>query len=68
MKDKLILTDVREAANKGKLRSTQVVIYDEAHDILKDLNARTGQSLAMLANRMIKFAYEHVVIDSESEE
>lgn len=63
--DKLILVDVRE--NKDKRRSTQVIIYGETHDILKDLSARTGQSISMLANRLIKFAYTHVEIDSEED-
>lgn len=65
MKEKLLLVDIRE---NNKRRSTQVVIYDEAHDILKDLNARTGQSFAMLVNRMIRFAYDHIEIDTENQE
>lgn len=66
MKDKLVLVDVREGETRR--RSTQIIIYSEAHDILKDLNARTGQSFSMLANRLIKFAYNYVVIDSDSDE
>ena len=67
MKDKLYLTDIRE--NHGsRRRSTAINVYDEAHDILKDLNARTGQSFSMLANRLIKYAYAHVVVDSEEED
>lgn len=62
MKDKLILVDIRESNRK---RGTQVIVYDEAHEILKDLSARTGQSMSMLANRMIKFAYNYVEIDGE---
>ena len=62
MTDKLILTDVREG---NKKRGTQVNIYDDTHELLKNLNARTGQSITLLANRLIKFAYNHVVIDSE---
>lgn len=64
MKDKLILTDVREGKRR---RSTQINIYDETHEILKDLSARTGQSFSMLANRLIKYAYNHVEIDSEGD-
>lgn len=64
-KDKLILVDIREEGKRR--RSTQINLYDEAHDILKDLNARTGQSFSMLANRLIKYAYSHVEIDSEEE-
>lgn len=62
MTDKLILTDVRKG---NKKRGTQVNIYDDTHELLKDLNARTGQSITLLTNRLIKFAYNHVVIDSE---
>lgn len=62
MKDKLILTDIREGKRR---RSTQINIYDETHEILKDLSARTGQSFSMLANRLIKYAYNHVEVDSE---
>lgn len=65
MKDKLILNDIREGKRR---RSTQINIYDETHEILKDLSTRTGQSFSMLANRLIKYAYNHVEIDSESEE
>lgn len=66
MKDKLVLVDVREGETRR--RSTQIIIYSEAHDILKDLSARTGQSFSMLANRLIKFAYNYVVIDSDEED
>lgn len=66
MKDKLILVDVREEGKRR--RSTQINIYDETHEILKDLNSRTGQSFSMLANRMIKFAYNYIEIDSEEEQ
>ncbi len=62
---KLILVNVKE---KRKSRSTQLNIYDEAHDILKDLNARTGLSFSLLANKMIKFAYDYIEIDGEEEE
>jgi len=62
MKDKLVLVDIREDDRK---RCTRINIYDETHDILKDLTARTGQSMSMLANRMIKFAYNYVEIDGE---
>ena len=62
MKDKLVLVDVREGNRK---RGTQINIYDETHELLKDLSARTGQSMSMLANRMIKFAYSYVEVDSE---
>ena len=61
-KDKLVLVDIRENSRK---RGTQVTIYDEAYELLKDLNARTGQSLSLLANRLIKFAYNYIEIDSE---
>lgn len=64
-KDKLVLVDIRENSRK---RGTQVTIYDEAYELLKDLNARTGRSLSLLANRLIKFAYNHVEVDSEKEE
>lgn len=64
MEENLILTDVREGKRR---RSTQINIYDETHEILKDLNARTGQSYSMLANRLIKYAYTHVKIDTEEE-
>ena len=64
MKDKLILVDVRENNRK---RGTQVIIYDEAHEMLKELSTRTGQSMSMIANRMIKFAYNFVEIDGEEE-
>lgn len=62
MNEKLLLVDVREGNRK---RGTQINIYDETHEMLKDLSARTGQSLTMLANRLIKFAYSHVEVDSE---
>lgn len=62
MNEKLLLVDVREGNRK---RGTQINIYDETHEMLKDLSARTGQSLSMLANRLIKFAYSHVEVDSE---
>ena len=64
MKDKLILTDVREGSRR---RGTQINIYGDTLDLLKDLNARTGQSMSLIANRMIKFAYDHVEVDSEEE-
>ena len=64
MKDKLILTDVREGSRR---RVTQINIYGDTLDLLKDLNARTGQSMSLIANRMIKFAYDHVEVDSEEE-
>lgn len=62
MTDKLVITDIREGSRR---RGTQINIYDDTHELLKDLNARTGQSITLLANRLIKFAYNHVVIDSE---
>ena len=65
MKENLVLVDVREG---NRRRDTQINIYDETHEMLKDLSARTGQSMSMLANRMIKFAYNYVEIDSEQEE
>ncbi|MBQ5565878.1 MAG: hypothetical protein IIT42_03425 [Clostridia bacterium] len=65
MNEKLLLVDVREGNRK---RGTQINIYDETHEMLKDLSARTGQSLTMLANRLIKFAYSHVEVDSEKED
>lgn len=65
MNEKLILIDVREGNRK---RGTQINVYDETHELLKDLSARTGQSMAMLANRMIKFAYNYVEVDSEGKE
>lgn len=65
MNEKLILIDVREG---NRRRGTQINVYDETHELLKDLSARTGQSMSMLANRMIKFAYNYVEIDSEQEE
>lgn len=65
MNEKLILIDVREG---NRRRGTQINVYDETHELLKDLSARTGQSMSMLANRMIKFAYNYVEIDSEKEE
>ena len=65
MKDKLVLVDVREG---NRHRGTQINIYDETHELLKDLSARTGQSMSMLANRMIKFAYNYVEVDSEGKE
>ncbi len=64
-KDKLLLVDIRENSRR---KGTQVNIYDEAYELLKDLNARTGQSLSLLANRLIKFAYNYIEIDSEKEE
>lgn len=60
----LLLVDIREENRK---RGTQINIYPEAHEILKDLNARTGQSFSMLANRLIKYAYAHIKVDTESE-
>ena len=65
MKDKLVLVDVREG---NRRRGTQINIYDETHELLKDLSTRTGQSMSMLANRMIKFAYNYVEVDSEKTE
>ena len=65
MNEKLILIDVREG---NRRRGTQINVYDETHELLKDLSARTGQSMSMLANRMIKFAYNYVEIESEKEE
>lgn len=65
MNEKLILIDVREG---NRRRGTQINVYDETHELLKDLSARTGQSMSMLANRMIKFAYNYVEIDSEQGE
>ena len=65
MNEKLILIDVREGNRK---RGTQINVYDETHELLKDLSARTGQSMSMLANRMIKFAYNYVEVDSEGKE
>ena len=62
MKENLVLVDVREG---NRRRGTQINIYDETHEMLKDLSARTGQSMSMLANRMIKFAYSYVEVDSE---
>ena len=62
MKENLVLVDVREG---NRRRGTQINIYDETHELLKDLSARTGQSMSMLANRMIKFAYSYVEVDSE---
>lgn len=62
MTDKLLLVDIREG---NRRRGTQVNIYDDTQEMLKDLSARTGQTMTMLANRMIKFAYNYVEIDSE---
>lgn len=62
MTDKLVITDIREGSRR---RGTQINTYGETLDLLKDLSIRTGQSLAVLANRMIKYAYNHVVIDTE---
>ena len=62
MTDKLVITDIREGSRR---RGTQINIYGETLDLLKDLSTRTGQSLAVLANRMIKYAYNHGVIDTE---
>ena len=64
--EKLLLIDMRDEGKRK--RGTQINIYGETLEILKDLNVRTEQSLSMLANRLIKFAYSHVEIDSEEEE
>lgn len=65
MKEKLLLIDVREGDRK---RGTQVNIYADTQEMLQDLSARTGQTMAMLANRLIKFAYGCVEIDTENEQ
>ena len=67
MKDKLYLTDIRENHGSHR-RSTAINVYGTAHDIIKDLSARTGQTQTMIANKLICFAANHVVIDTEEED
>lgn len=59
---KLLLVNVKE---KNKVRSTTVTVYNEAHDILRELSSRTGLSITMIANKMIKFAADYVEIDGD---
>lgn len=60
MKDKLILTDVREGSRK---RGTYINVYDEAHEILKDLSTRSGQTMSGIANKMIRFAAKYTEVE-----
>lgn len=64
MKDKLILSDIREGTTA---RTASVSIYKDTHDILKDLADRTGMTMALIANKMIRFAADYVEVDSEIE-
>ncbi len=65
MKDKLMLSDIRESST---VRTASVSIYKDTHDILKDLADRTGMTMALIANKMIRFAADYVEVDSEVEE
>ena len=65
MKNKLILSNIKE----GETGTTaSVSIYKDTHDILKDLADRTGMTMALIANKMIRFAADYVEVDSEVEE
>lgn len=65
MKDKIMLSDIRESST---VRTASVSIYKDTHDILKDLADRTGMTMALIANKMIRFAADYVEVDSEVEE
>ena len=65
MKDKLMLSDIRESST---VRTASVSIYKDTLDILKDLADRTGMTMALIANKMIRFAADYVEVDSEVEE
>ena len=60
---KLVLVNI----NENKRRSTQVNINEEAHKVLKDLNMRTGLTFSVIANKLIKFAADYVVIQDVDE-
>lgn len=64
MKDKLILSDIRGGTTA---RTASVSIYKGTHDILKDFADRTGMTMALIANKMIRFAADYVEVDSEIE-
>lgn len=64
MKNKLILSNIKEGETG---RTASVSIYKDTHDILKDLADRTGMTMALIANKMIRFAADYVVVDSEEE-
>lgn len=64
MKDKLVLVNIKEDTRKA----AYVNVYGEAHEILKSLRERTGMSFALLANKMICFAADYIVVEGEENE
>ena len=64
MNDKLSLTNVGGDTHK---KGTMVRIYWDTQEMLKDLSARTGLSKTVLANKMIKYAYNHAEVEGEQE-
>ncbi len=58
MSDKLIITPAKkEVSYAGTIR-----IDNESHKILTELSKETGLPFSTLANKMIKFASEHLEI------
>lgn len=48
--------------------STHIRVSKKAKELIDEIAKRSGRSQAVVADRMIAFAYEHVVIEGEEEE
>lgn len=48
--------------------STHIRVSKKAKELIDEIAKRSGRSQAVVADRMIAFAYERVVIEGEDEE
>lgn len=48
--------------------STHIRVSKKAKELIDDIAKRSGRSQSVVADRMIAFAYERVVIEGEEEE
>ena len=54
--------------NDEKNSAIMVRISKKASALLDDIVKRSGRGKSFVANKMIEFAYEHVVIEDEEDE
>ena len=62
--DKLILADVREFDKK---RGSTTVLYPDVVAALKDLSNRSGMTMTVICNKILRFALPYVEVEDSAE-
>ena len=63
--DKLILADVREIDKK---RGSTTILYPDVVEAIKDLSNRSGMTMTIITNKILRHALPFVEVEGESED